>query len=84
MFMAKESLGVVLEFEDKGSLQWHLGGVLGGEQQEYPLQSLPTQCPGAAPQSPPGPGCVLVADPCSIPSSLLAKCLGPLLTIPQG
>ena len=38
--MAKESLGVVLELRDKGSLQWHLGGMLGGEQQECLLQSL--------------------------------------------
>ena len=38
--MAEESLGVVFELGDKGSPQWHLGGVLGGEQQEYLPQSL--------------------------------------------
>ena len=31
---------MVLAPGDKGSLQWHLGGMLGGEQQECPLQSL--------------------------------------------
>ena len=31
---------MVLELEDKGSPQWHLDGILGGEQQECPLQSL--------------------------------------------
>ena len=38
--MAEESLGVVLELGDKGYPQWHLSGVLGGEQQECLLQSL--------------------------------------------
>ena len=36
----RESLGMVFELGDKGSPQCHLGSVLGGEQQEYPLQSL--------------------------------------------
>ena len=38
--MAEESLGMVLELRDKGSPQWYLSGMLGGEQQECPLQSL--------------------------------------------
>ena len=38
--MAEESLDMVFELEGKGSLQWHLSGMLGGEQQEYLLQSL--------------------------------------------
>ena len=38
--MAEESLGMVFELRDKGSPQWHLGGMLGGEQQEYSLQFL--------------------------------------------
>ena len=46
-----------------------------------------TQHPGAAPgttprSSPPSPGSTLVATPHSTSSSLFAKCLGPLLTIP--
>ena len=40
MVMADESLSMVFELGDKGSLQWHLGSVLGGEQQGYLLQSL--------------------------------------------
>ena len=31
---------MVLAPGDKGSLQWHLSDMLGGEQQECPLQSL--------------------------------------------
>ena len=31
---------MVLAPGDKGPPQWHLGSVLGGEQQECPLQSL--------------------------------------------
>ena len=31
---------MVLELGDRGSLQWHLSGMLGGEQQECPLQFL--------------------------------------------
>ena len=38
--MAERSLGVVLVPRDKGSPQWHLSGMLGGEQQECLLQSL--------------------------------------------
>ena len=37
---AKVSLGMVLAPRDKGSPQWHLSGMLSGEQQECPLQSL--------------------------------------------
>ena len=82
---------MVFELGDKGFLQWHLGGMLGGEQQEYPLQYLPL-------------GILekhlelllnllllalgvflwpLRAVP-RLLSSLLVKCLSPLLTIPQG
>ena len=31
---------MVFELGDKGYPQWHLGGMLGGEQQEHPLQPL--------------------------------------------
>ena len=66
MLTAEASLGMVLAPGDKGPLQWHLGSMLGGQQQECPLQSL-SRCPGvastAAPGSSPGPGYSLVATP---------------------
>ena len=73
---------MVLAPGDKGSLQWHLGSMLGGEQQECLLQSL--VAPGAAPGSSPGPGCSLVATPHRTQLSLSMKHLSPLLTIPRG
>ena len=38
--IAEGSWGMVLAPRDKGSLQWHLSGLLGGEQPECPLQFL--------------------------------------------
>ena len=43
----------------------------------------PGVVPGAAPQSSPSPGPILVATLCSTSSSLFAKHLRPLLTIPS-
>ena len=41
MLMAEESLGVVFELGEKGSsMLWHLGGMLGGEQQKYLLHPI--------------------------------------------
>ena len=88
MFTAEESLGVVFEPGDKGSPQWHLGACwwgAAGVSAPIPMTQCPGVVPGAAPgSSPPGPRHVLMAAPYSTQSSLLAKCLGPLLTIPRG
>ena len=41
MLTAEENLGVVFELGEKGSpILWHLGGVLGGEQQECLLHPI--------------------------------------------
>ena len=41
MLTAEESLGMVFKLGEKGSpILCHLGGMLGGEQQEYPLHPI--------------------------------------------
>ena len=63
--------------------QWHVGWGAAGVSTPPHLTQHSGVVPGAAPRSsPPSPGSILVATPCSTLSSLFAKHLGPLLTIP--
>ena len=67
-----------------GAPQWHVGWAAAGVSTPPHLAWHPRVMPGAAPQSsPPSPGSVLVPAPHSTSSSLFAKHLGPLLTVPQ-
>ena len=75
---------MVLAPGDKGSVQWHLGGMLGSEQQECPLQSLRASILEGHLELLLDLDAALVTTPCRAQLSLSMKCLGPLLTIPRG